>query len=240
MNERIKELAEQCGFRSNPNIYDRNQSFDIEKFAELIVKECVSKVRLRQTFAIEDEHQVEDARSMAKQLGFKRFTVKDSTRFSYGDKTPVVDTTGQTIYYLESATGTPISFVQKQDLNNFEQYLHGMTVDCRVKKTKEVYIDAYKNLYPCCWLGNVPYSNFKSHEWHSKLLMQNSDIILSLGGINLLDKSVKELVESNQYQTVWNDYWSNKKLLVCLQTCGTKSQVTVTTGSYQAQRQFLH
>jgi len=41
MNERIEKLAEQCGFRSNPNIYDRNQSFDIEKFAELIVQECV-------------------------------------------------------------------------------------------------------------------------------------------------------------------------------------------------------
>jgi hypothetical protein len=40
MNERIRELAEQCGFRSNPDIYDRNQSFDIPKFAELIVKEC--------------------------------------------------------------------------------------------------------------------------------------------------------------------------------------------------------
>ena len=41
MNERIKELAEQCGFRPQPSIYDRNQSFDIEKFAELIVKECM-------------------------------------------------------------------------------------------------------------------------------------------------------------------------------------------------------
>jgi hypothetical protein len=40
MNERIEELAEQCGFRSNPNVYDRNQSFDIERFAELIVQEC--------------------------------------------------------------------------------------------------------------------------------------------------------------------------------------------------------
>ena len=40
MNERIKELAEQAGFRSNPDIYDRNQSFDMEKFAELIVAEC--------------------------------------------------------------------------------------------------------------------------------------------------------------------------------------------------------
>ena len=41
MNERIKLLAEQAGFRSNPDIYDRNQSFDMVKFAELIVRECI-------------------------------------------------------------------------------------------------------------------------------------------------------------------------------------------------------
>jgi hypothetical protein len=41
MNERIEKLAEQCGFRSNPDLYDRNQSFDIPKFAELIVRECL-------------------------------------------------------------------------------------------------------------------------------------------------------------------------------------------------------
>ena len=45
MNERIKELAEQCGFRPQPSIYDRNQSFDIGKFAELIVKECARIAR---------------------------------------------------------------------------------------------------------------------------------------------------------------------------------------------------
>ena len=41
MNERIKELAEQCGFRPQPSIYDRNQSFDIEKFAKLIIRDCM-------------------------------------------------------------------------------------------------------------------------------------------------------------------------------------------------------
>ena len=41
MNKQIKLLAEQAGFRSNPDIYDRNQSFDMEKFAELIVAECM-------------------------------------------------------------------------------------------------------------------------------------------------------------------------------------------------------
>jgi hypothetical protein len=46
MNERIKQLAEQCGFKSNPDIYDRNQSFDIPKFAELIVRECANQCDL--------------------------------------------------------------------------------------------------------------------------------------------------------------------------------------------------
>ena len=40
MNNRITELAAQCGFSPAPSIYDRNQSFDIEKFAVLIVREC--------------------------------------------------------------------------------------------------------------------------------------------------------------------------------------------------------
>jgi hypothetical protein len=36
MNERIKKLAEQAGFELNP------AHFDHEKFAELIVRECVT------------------------------------------------------------------------------------------------------------------------------------------------------------------------------------------------------
>ena len=44
MNPQIEKLAEQCGFRSNPDVYDRNQSFDIPKFAELIVQECADVI----------------------------------------------------------------------------------------------------------------------------------------------------------------------------------------------------
>jgi hypothetical protein len=65
MNERIKELAEQCGFRSNLDIYDRNQSFDIPKFAELIVRECVELVSVNRDLAIEDGWNVDEAMSTA-------------------------------------------------------------------------------------------------------------------------------------------------------------------------------
>lgn len=61
MNERIRKLAERCRFRSNPNVYDRNQSFDTEKFAELIVKECCQK--------LEDDGMVEVAMEMKHHFG---------------------------------------------------------------------------------------------------------------------------------------------------------------------------
>jgi hypothetical protein len=66
MNERIRLLAEQAGgefytgFLGSPNSIQFKES-DLEKFAELIVKECITKVEMRKKFAIEDEHIVDHA-----------------------------------------------------------------------------------------------------------------------------------------------------------------------------------
>jgi hypothetical protein len=62
MNERIKLLAEQAktsvpaGLLVNEWIAEYNQIF-----AELIVAECINKVRSRQMFGIEDEHNIHHA-----------------------------------------------------------------------------------------------------------------------------------------------------------------------------------
>jgi hypothetical protein len=41
MNEKIRELAEQAGFIDRGTNHTAYMNFDHEKFAELIVKECV-------------------------------------------------------------------------------------------------------------------------------------------------------------------------------------------------------
>lgn len=53
MNERIIELMEQAEIGEN--------RYTAEKFAQLIVKECISLVNLRQKFAIEDGLNAEHA-----------------------------------------------------------------------------------------------------------------------------------------------------------------------------------
>jgi hypothetical protein len=35
-----------------------------------------------------------------------------------------------------------------------------------------------------------------------------------------LKKSVREIIDSQEYQTVWDKYWNDKKLLTCVRTCG--------------------
>ena len=54
MNERIRELAEQAGWDNHHSKFDTR----IEKFAELIVKECMSNLYL---------HGYDDARTQIKE-----------------------------------------------------------------------------------------------------------------------------------------------------------------------------
>ena len=63
MNERIKELAEQAQDWADahaPYSSEEHEYF-VEKLAELIVKECMNRVRSRQQFAGEDQQNVTQA-----------------------------------------------------------------------------------------------------------------------------------------------------------------------------------
>ena len=50
MNKRIRELAEQATVYHNGGLGTEIESFDKEKFAELIVQECCSAIRLDDVF----------------------------------------------------------------------------------------------------------------------------------------------------------------------------------------------
>ena len=61
MNVRIQELAGECGFRVQPDIYDRNQSFDIEKFSMLIIQDCLNIIEELPPGYRDYRDQIEDA-----------------------------------------------------------------------------------------------------------------------------------------------------------------------------------
>ena len=63
MNERIKELAEQC--RGNPMTSEFEPLFDKAKFAVMIIKKCRDIVSDTRDMAIEEEWNVDEAMSTA-------------------------------------------------------------------------------------------------------------------------------------------------------------------------------
>jgi hypothetical protein len=78
MNERIQKLAEQATTYIEPT-YSSGEGwiFDKEKFAELIVKECVGIVAKRKDQAIDDSWNVDEAMSMAEMDLEEHFGVEE-------------------------------------------------------------------------------------------------------------------------------------------------------------------
>jgi hypothetical protein len=78
MNEQIRQLAEQATTYIEPTSNSgEGWIFDKEKFAELIVKECVSIVAKRKDQAIDDGCNVDEAMSVAEMDLLEHFGVEE-------------------------------------------------------------------------------------------------------------------------------------------------------------------
>ena len=174
-----------------------------------------------------NEHQVEEARRLASEWGFEKFTVKNSSRFILEPTVKVVDRDGKETHRIEPASDTPLKFIDKKVIDAYKQVVDSSVIECKVQKNKEVYIDAYRNLYPCCWIASVPYSYIEQDgalEVRTEMYKQHQELIESLGDTNTLKRSVEEIINSTEYQSVWDKYWTTNKLIVCARTCGVNTE----------------
>lgn len=175
-----------------------------------------------------NEHQIEDAKQMAKELGFQSFNHKATNRFIHEPVFSVNDKNGAFLYNLEPPKENKIVYIDKQKIKNYKKYIESAEIHCKVLEDKSVYVDAQGHLYPCCFLGSAKYLyaplndiTFNYHEDQKKTL---EDFINFLGGweaINLKNRSIKAIIESPQWQGAWDIYWHSKKLTTCSRVCGT-------------------
>lgn len=174
-----------------------------------------------------NEHQVEEAKKLADDIGFQRFSVKNSSRFLTDDQFPVLASDGSVDYYLEPPTENKIVFVTKDLVKKVDQWLDDVNIDCYVLKNKELYIDAHKMLWPCCFLAATPYNHNESSsiifDLKNRALEEYKTLVSELGGsekLNVLNYTVQEILSSSHWQTIWEEKWQSKQLLVCAKTCG--------------------
>ncbi len=174
-----------------------------------------------------NEHQVDDAKQLAKDLNFNFFTMKDSSRWVIDTKFPVYDKKGNTTHYLEPSQWSTIKFIDKKTIENYKKIVSESEIDCFAIANKEIYITAQGLIFPCCWLAMIPYLPI-DHEKElvsvrKEILAQYHKLVASLGGndaINGEKKTIKEIIDSYEYQSVWDYYWKEEKLITCVRTCG--------------------
>lgn len=180
-----------------------------------------------------NEHQAESARIKAMDMGFKLFTVKNSSRFMIEPKVNVVDKLGNYTHSIEPSTDTPMKFIDLKTIEAFSDIVKDAVIDCKVKQDKEVYIDAHRNLYPCCHTASIPYMRERITGFHSDkiklitdtMMSQHIDMVNTIGEVNTLTRSIEDIIDSNEYQTMWDDYWTTKKLLICARACGVSKKI---------------
>ena len=171
-----------------------------------------------------NEHQQLACEALAKEHGFARFTYKDSARFVATEQFPVYDSDGNTTRYLEPPTGSNISLITQDIIDNYKDIVDASEIDCYVKQTKEIYIDAYKKIMPCCFLASIPYNYAATNDTTKSIRLeieqQYVNLINDLGNTNALEISIQDVLDSPAWQSVWNKYWSTEKLITCARTCG--------------------
>jgi len=177
-----------------------------------------------------NQHQVEEAKRIATETGFQRFVMKDSSRFVLDKKFPALSYEGVVSHFLEPASESKIVFIDKKVLDNYRQIVESSAIECYAQQNKEIYIDAFGRLFPCCWLASTPYNYTAPEsdilEVRQVMLDQYNDMIADFGGIDNIDTkyhSIKDIVDSDVYQTVWNKYWSDPKMVTCARACGTNT-----------------
>ena len=151
-----------------------------------------------------NEHQIESCRTKSEELGFKKFTIKHTTRFVDG-KFNVLDDSGKTVNILYPTDQSVFmsSLVQENASCN--------TIDCKALKHNQLYISATGSVSPCCWLDLT---------WQLAKHPNRIDYMDQIGEFpNLHITTLDDIFESNYFNKI-ESTWSKTPLMECSKQCG--------------------
>ena len=178
-----------------------------------------------------NEHQVDQAQTLSSLMGFKKFTVKNSRR--HARPFPVVNDQGKFLYNLEQPSDSEIKFVSKADIQGHQLWPDADKINCMAVKDKEIYIDAHYQLSPCCMISAFLYTNYDIELLKTYDLYQEDSVVeeggkvreqvLGFPRLNVLESGLRNIVETDQWQTMWQQKWKDKSSSTCIIMCGTQS-----------------
>lgn len=185
-----------------------------------------------------NQHQVEECKKIATEMGFNTFNSKPNARYGKSDY-PVHDKDYNTEYYIKSIdkvrnykhADSRLPLYTKQDYDKIlysdhtrRREIKMSCIDCRVIEQQSIFISADNRVWPCCWLGqmaNKAEKNFSS-----------SDFVKTFGKTNTLE-NFDSIVK--QFDIISQSWSTNKPFYECAANCNSNKPspliITTNTGS---------
>jgi MoaA/NifB/PqqE/SkfB family radical SAM enzyme len=214
------------GLEDTNHIYRRHTDFSkiIENATALI--ESGGNAHWEYLVFEHNEHQVEKAKKLAKQLGFKSFILKRTNRFTrqkndivngivLHEKFDVKDNDGNHVYSIKPSQKYTHDYSDKvlNEFGSFDKYFNITQIECQMEKKHSLYINAEGLVLPCCWSAT---------KLHTEQML---DIIQRHGGKEVFNAklhSIDSIISGPVFQEIM-DRISNseaEKLHVCTFHCG--------------------
>lgn len=168
-----------------------------------------------------NEHQVEEARKLSIELGFKEFIVKKTGRFFSNIKLKGKDE-HQGLTKPKEEKNRNKSLNKEQIIidkyGSMENYLDQTEIDCKVLKNKEFYLSAEGLVLPCCWLAGQMYKWYwpEKHGEIWKLIPDKKEL-------SIKHRTIKDIINSKIFQNIknsWHKTLKDGKLKTCALKCG--------------------
>ena len=234
------------GLKDTNAIYRINSQF--EKIMENAKAYIKAGGKARWDFLIfqHNEHQLEEAKALAKQMGFKAFLEKQSARFVVSESdTKTYEKKSENIFNQKSQIIGKI----KQPLENkkknleriiekygsWENYINKTSINCKYKnEMKALYIDFRACVWPCCWLGASLYSNYPENPSTRQMTAIIKNYKENFN--SLRHHSLSEILSHEWFASELVKSWKNKttdknfKLVTCGRTCGADYEYTSGSG----------
>lgn len=191
-----------------------------------------------------NEHQVEQAYKLSKELGFKEFQVKKTSRFlkkiyeedealdstilDYG-KHPVYNNKGEIIYCLELPTNEKYKNASETAFNNMiikyetiDNYLDKVKIECNAIKNGGIFISAEGLVFPCCTVyQQVCYKTI--HDVKDEMEL-NEYKLSTTDNLSAFENSIKNIVTGNFFSKLFTNFncktIKDGKPKSCSRTCG--------------------
>ena len=174
-----------------------------------------------------NQHQVDEAQELSKQLGFKEFNIKKTGRFfdrnhKLHKKLEVLDNNKNFAYNIEPSTiqfykNTGYDIIESIDL---QKYVKETKITCYLMNQNMLYIGADGYVFPCGFLHDRLYgADAENYTDYQKLksLMEYSG---GEAATNVFHSPLENIVNGNWFKCLKESWGNHRRIDRCAMMCG--------------------